>query len=191
VRGRIPVQDVAITRALPPDERAAVLVLEVHLWERYESKHNSLDTLDDGTVTTFLTVDHVQRILRRINAHKKGEKFAAEILKTILPELGLVEDTGQVKKPRARPNRGGTNEGGRHAQPSLLRSRWWRVYALPTFSRYLGRIAGAYRGEMHDRHETAFLSASLLCQQLIPARRRPSEFKKGSVQAAFWATGPP
>jgi hypothetical protein len=185
-------------KRLPPDERAAVEMLEAHLWHRQHTDHPALELLPDGTLGVFLTIGHVQKLLRQIGAHKHGEDYAAAVLNEHLPRLGLIEHTTRVKKPRVEPSRFGKNtdprsEGGRGAQPDEQHSYWWRVFRLPTLTRYVTPLAGAYR--VHEfwgaRLGPASLVGLLRCQLLIPARRRRRGFAHGSVQAAFWATGPP
>jgi hypothetical protein len=195
--GRVSLMPRHELEALPPDDRAAVIALEAHLWWRVEKKaeHELLEQGDDGKRDcVFLTVSHMQRLLRQTGAPKRGEKYAAECLRA-LQRLGLLEDTGRVKLPRATPNRAQRTEGGRHAQPSTHRSCWWRVYRVPAVSRIFGPIAGAYgwnKGRFGDgRQGEASLSAFLVRQGLLPKGRRPNKGRKGSVQEAFWATGPP
>jgi hypothetical protein len=191
--------------ALSPDEQDAVAVVETHLWKRLHQQRRdpfpALEVLPDGDgVGVFLTISHVQDLLREIGARKKGEDFAAEILKTILPRLGLLEDTGRTRKPRAKSSRGSAagkspQTGGRHAQPSLHRSYWLRIFKLPTLIKLLTPIAGAYPSRpgtspARPRGE-ASLVGLLRCQGLISGSRRRGGFSSVSVQAAFWATGPP
>jgi hypothetical protein len=204
VIGRVSVQPINVTKALPEDQRVAVDVLEVHLWQRGQRRKNpAFEVLPDGTAGVFLTTGHVRKILHQIRARKKGEKFAAQIINTILPGLGLIEDTGLTKKPRTRPHphqneshsQNGTDvteEGGRHSQPATLHSYWYRVFRLPTLTKMLTPICGAYGTTCLTRPKvTASLSALLKSQGLISKRKRRNGFSHGSVQEAFWATGPP
>ena len=176
--------------ALAPDDRWAVIALETHIWFRGEemTEYEPFEQGDDGKPDcVFLTAAHMQRLLRRCKAPKRGEKYAGECIQILL-RLGLLESTGRIKRPLAKKNRGGTTEGGRHAQTSTHHSFWWKIYRVPAISRVLAPIAGAYR---LNRQGEASLSAFLVRQGLIGRKRTPSSFAKGSVQAAFWATGPP
>jgi hypothetical protein len=187
------------TAALRPDERAAVEMLETHLWQRTRRAHRAhraLEVLPDG-VGVFLTVAHVQRVLRQIDAPKTGEKFAAHVINDLLPRLGLIEDTGGVKKPRVRTAHPGQQreDGGRHAQPNAARSYWWRVFRLPTLDCMFTPRTGAYPsapGTPVGRPRiSASLSALLRCQGLPARSRRWGQPSPGSPRAAFEATGPP
>jgi hypothetical protein len=196
-RGRITLLAAHEVAALPKDWQVAVAAFELHLWDRYQqAEHPPLEVLDDGGVGVFLTVGHMQALLRRSGSRKTGEKFAAEIINTILPTLGLIENTDVVKKPRvAKPvPQSQAVEGGRHAQPTEQRAFWWRVFKVPALSKLVGARAGAYPpkpGVPPVRHGSASLVALLRCQGLQGDSRRVSEFSSRSVQAAFWATGPP
>ena len=221
-QGRVSLQPIHITNALPTDERNAVRALELHLWQRSQRRKNpALEVLPDSTAGVFLTVGHMQGLLRQVGSKKTGEKFARRVLREILPGLGLIEDTGVTKKPRQRPHphqnennsqngrifagqdlltseggeQGGlgqTDEGGRHAQLSQHRSRWWRVFSLPTVNKMLIPICGAYAHTSLTRpNVSASLSALLKSQGLISGWKRRTSFNPGSVQEAFWATGPP
>ncbi|HZP72456.1 MAG TPA: hypothetical protein VFA97_03660 [Gaiellaceae bacterium] len=193
--GRITLQPIHVTDALPRAHREAVIVVETHLWLRqaHRDEHAPLEVLDDGTLGCFLTVERVRRLLRMTGARYCGEKTARRVLNEILPALGLIEDTGLVKKPAKRHPYPG--EGGRHAQPSLHRSRWWRIYRLPPLTRHVTPKCGAYNnwnGDVPPRAwGSASLSALLSCQGLIPERKRRVSFQRGSVQWAFANTGPP
>jgi hypothetical protein len=196
--GRVSLKPRHVLDALPEDERVSVELLEHHLWNRQRRAEPALEVLPDGGVGVFLTIGHVQGLLRQIGARKTGEDFAAEILNTILPRLGLLEDTGLTKKPKPRtrdPRATAEAEGGRHAQNTLHRSHWWRVFRLPTVAKLVTPRFGAYPprpGTEPPRHwGTASLVGLLRSQGLIPRRRRRSRVSAGSVQAAFWATGPP
>jgi hypothetical protein len=194
--GRVSLLSRHFVAALPPDERHAVEMLETHLWQRQE-RPEPPELLDDHTVGVFLTIGHVQKLLHEIDAPKKGEDYAAEILNSILPRLGLLEATGLTKKPRvARAHPGESREtGGRHAQPTIHCSYWWRIFRLPTLSKYLASRVGAYPEHpgtcvVRPRGE-ASLVGLLRCQGLISVFKPGRKFGRGSVQAAFWATGPP
>jgi hypothetical protein len=198
--GRVSMQPRHETNALPPDQRWAVAALEHHLWKRQHCRYPLFELLTDGTLGTFITIGYFQECLREVGAPKHGEDYAAACLNTILPALGLIEDSGTAKKPRApdlqerNPFRQNPNpEGGRAAQLDPEHSYWWRVFRLPTLTRYITPRAGAYRiGEFWGaRWDLASLVGLLRCQGLIPGRRRRRDFAYGSVQAAFHATGPP
>jgi hypothetical protein len=189
--------------ALKHDERAAVEFLEHHLWLRHHREALTgrddapLEVLDDGTVGVFLTIGYVQTLLRDMGADKIGEDHAATVINTILPRLGLLQATGYVKKPRVRRAHPGEQreEGGRHAQPSTSRAYWWRIFRLPTLTRLLTPRVGAYPlrpgNPTTPARDLASLVGLLRCQGLVRQPKRPSKFGRGSVQAAFWATGPP
>jgi hypothetical protein len=154
--------------------------------------------------------------LHYVGARCKGWKAAARQLKRA-EELGWIVDTGQVLKPavpekrRAAREKFGRGEGtepgvgGRDAQHSLLRSRWWRVYAVPAVTKALdARLprmwSGAYPHASDERDEErsggppkaqASLSAWLKSQGLIPKAERRRSVHKGSPRWAFHHTGPP
>ncbi len=184
--GRVTVQPIHVTNALPEAERIAVEVLELQLHLRAEGPRDAFEILGDGTPAIFLTTARVQKLLRLIDAPKKGKDYAREITREILPRLGLIEDSGEVKKP------GG---GGRKNQPPGPRSFWWTLYRIPFLSRIPRR--GAYPQDPGHPLSTPRLSgpASLLrvliCQGVFGGRPRRSSFEPGSVQWAFQATGPP
>lgn len=156
-----------------------------------------LEVLDDGSVGVFLTIGYMQTILRQMGAPKVGEDFAATIINTILPRLGLIEPTPFVKKPHVEEAHPGEprKNGGRHAQPSSIRSYWWRVFRLPSLGALLSPRAGAYSSRpgwpVPRLRGSASLVGLLRRQGLISARARASRYAHGSVQAAFQATGPP
>jgi hypothetical protein len=174
--------------------------LELHLLWRFEQDRHA--PLDDGG-ETFLTVAHVQRLLRATGARRQGEKAAAEAIRW-WQDFGLIVDTGKVKKPRAKRERIAAREhfgqgrrpaeGGRDAQPSNLRSYWWRVFAIVPIARVLtayARMQGAY-GRFGDVPQfPASLSAFLRRQGLIPGPRRRRTVRPGSVQWVFLNSGPP
>ncbi len=195
--GRVSLLPAHEVSALPADERIAVEVLERHLWLRQQRPDPALEVLPDGSLGVFLTIGYVQSLLHLIDAPKKGEDYAAEILNTILPRLGLIEQTDLTKKPRARVAHPGEQRetGGRHAQRTPLRSYWWRIFKLPTLTKLVTPIAGAYSRNPGTPPTRPLVSASLVgllrCQGLISPRRRKMRFLPGSVQAAFHATGPP
>jgi hypothetical protein len=55
---------------LPREHRAWVAALELHLLRRFQQ--NTYDPLDDGG-EIFLTVSHVQRLLKAVGAPRVGE----------------------------------------------------------------------------------------------------------------------
>jgi hypothetical protein len=197
VTGRVSLLPRHVVDALPPDERHAVEMLETHLWQRQQRREPTLEVMPDNTAGTFLTIGHVQKVLRQIKASKRGEDYAAEVLNTILPRLGLLQPTSVTKKPRSQHPHPGEQRatGGRHAQPTLQHSYWWRVFRLPTLDKYLTPRAGAYAAQtwaFGRRHiGEASLVGLLVRQGLISGFRPRRSFGRGSVQAAFWATGPP
>jgi hypothetical protein len=149
--------------------------------------------------------------LRYVGARCKGWKAAARQLERAR-ELGWIVDTGGVLKPgipeerqAARAKFGNERtEGGRDAQPSLQRSRWWRIYAIPAITKALdARLprmwSGAYPhasdewGEdVSERpHYTACLSAWLRCQGLIPKAEKRRSVRRGSIQWVHLNSGPP
>jgi hypothetical protein len=194
-----------VTGRLSERERAAVAALEHHLALRIESEHEPLDIDADGYSVTFLTVKRMQRCLRATGKWR-GEHFARECLNEILPRLGLIEDTGEVKKPeitdeqkklRRKHFGDGATSGGRDAQPSILHSYWWRMYRLPTLPRLIVSHFGVWLSDADGqtlrsgRKRGAFLSALHRSQELQFAPRRRSGFSPGSVQWAFAHSGPP
>ncbi len=190
VLGRVSVQPRHITAQLPEDERIAVEVLETHLYLRTRGTNAALEVLSDGTPAIFLTTRRIQKILRLIGARKTGKDYARRITKEILPRLGLLNDTGQVKKPG--------HHGGRHAQPPGPHSYWWTLYRIPTLTKLFTPRFGAYPerpGNPESSTPRPKGSASLLrllvCQGLISGTMRRRSSRPGSVQAAFQATGPP
>jgi hypothetical protein len=194
-RGRISLQPRHGTNALPERDRIAVEMLEHHLWLRQHRPEQSLELLPGGGVGVFLTIKYVRRLLREIGACWTGRDYAAEILNEILPRLGLIEYTGQVKKPRVEDNSFTTRaEGGRHAQPNEQHAFWWRIFRLSTLDKIV-QPTGAYPAHPGNptprRPGTASLLRLLKCQGLIRGRKPRGSFAPGSVQAAFWATGPP
>jgi hypothetical protein len=97
---------------LSHDEQAAVDALSWQIvWRCRQKRHPALE----GDDCIFLTVRHVQRLLRAIGAAKTGEKAAAAAISTMQAK-GWIEDTGRTKKPR----RGEQSvEGGKDSQPDL------------------------------------------------------------------------
>ena len=128
--GRVSLLPRHVVAALPEDDRVAVELLEQHLHERHPRREPALEVLPDGGVGVFLTIGYVQDTLRAMGARKTGEDYAAEIINTILPRLGLTRDTGLTKKPRTRDPHATTEAGGRHAQPQLGQSFWWRIFPI-------------------------------------------------------------
>jgi hypothetical protein len=186
-------------QALSREHRAWAKALELHLLRRFQQKR--YEPLDSGD-EIFLTVGYVQRLLRDVEAPRKGEKAAAEALAWLV-SFGLLEDTGKTKKPKASPSRAAAREhfgkssgteGGRDAQPSTLHSYWWRVFKVVAISRVLAayeQMQGAYGRFQEVPQLPASLSALLERQGLIPRRRAPGSFSLGSVQWAFAHSGPP
>ena len=186
-------------QALSREHRAWVKALELHLLRRF--RQNIHDPLDGGD-EIFLTVGYVQGLLRDVEAPRKGEKAAAEAI-LWWQHVGLLEDTGKTKKPKASPSRAAAREhfgssprveGGRDAQPSTLRSYWWRVFRVVPITRVLEafkKMQGAYGRFQEVPQLPASLSAFLERQGLIPRRRQRQSFSPGSVQWVFAHSGPP
>jgi hypothetical protein len=185
---------------MAPKERAATVALEWHVGFRSTREQDPLD-IRDGYAHTFLTIGHFQRCLRESGSKWVGEDFAAECLNTILPQLGLIEDTGTVWKPR-KPDQAlarrqkfapdSASYGGADAQADPLRSYWWRVFRLCTFPKLIVSAYGVWCDRFaRSRLSTACLVGLLRRQDLIPAKRRRSTPEPGSVQWAYQATGPP
>ncbi len=138
--GRVSLQARHLTEALPEDERIAVTLLETHLFLRREGPHDAFEILPDGTPGIFLTTPRVQLLLRLIGSRQTGRDFPRKITREILPRLGLLQDTGLTKKPRARTGK----EGGRHAQRSMQHSFWWPLHRIPPLTRLTTPRFGAY-----------------------------------------------
>jgi hypothetical protein len=184
---------------LSRDEREAVDALALHVWWR--CRQTGRPALE-GEDCVFLTVRHVQRLLRAIGAGKTGEKAAAAALAT-MQERGWIEDTGTTKKPRrsdrsrSRAERYGDPagpEGGKKAQPSTQPSYWWRVFRVPLLTAVVAGSRpwrGAYARFHAVPHHLASLSALLKRQGLISRPRRRSRPNPGSVQWVFLQSGPP
>ena len=194
--------------SLDDDQKIAVRFLDWHLRSRFEQKkHTPLEVVDSAPCGVFLTRRHVQSYLKRIRYRKTGIRFAAEVIESLIA-LGLLADTGEVKRPRRTANRiaaaakfqrSGSvqSEGGRDAQPSLEHSYWWRVFKvvpLEVVVRAYTRARGAYSsGETFKRPPswTASLCAFARRQGLIPPARNRRSCRRGSVQWAFANSGPP
>jgi len=117
-----------------------------------------------------ITIGHLQWWLKLTGARRRGRDYARDCLATAV-DLGLIEDTGKLLKPRRQPF------------GHLGRLVWWRVFAvLPLRKLRASRWSGG----------NAALPVSLRRwadrQGLIYHRPKPS---KGSVQEAFLITGPP
>ena len=111
---------------LPRDHRDAVNALAQHTLLRLEqTEFEPFD--EDGK--TFLSDGCMQCRLRDVGARCTGEKAAAKAIRWLC-ESGLLENTGEVEKPRRRANReaarekfgrgegaAGGGEGGRDSQP--------------------------------------------------------------------------
>ena len=181
--GRVSVQPRHVTNALPESERIAVEVLELQLWLRDHGPHDAFEILDDGTPAIFLTIGRVQELLRLIGARKRGRDYARQIRNEILPSLGLIEDTGLVKKPKK--------------QTKLGRSFWWNLYRVPVLEKLVSPKHGAYPERPGEPSPTghppglASLYRVLKSQGLIWTRPQGWDPGSGTVQIAFRATGPP
>ena len=204
---RSPVRTLA--RALAPDlenlsgdQRDAVNALAQHMLLRLEqTEFEPFD--EDGK--TFISNGWMQCRLRDVGARCQGEKAAAKALRWLC-ENGLLENTGEVKKPRRRENREAAREkfgrgegaaggeGGRDPQPSLHRSYWWRVYRVVPLSGALKayeKLQGAYGRFLEVPQHLASLSAWAICQGLISHHRGRTGARSGSVQYAYLHSGPP
>ena len=157
-------------------EQEAADALAHHVWWRCrQERHLALE----GEDCIFLTVSHLQRLLRAVGAVNTGEKAAAAAIAT-MQARGWLEDTGKVKKPRrpeqsvARAEHFQANgavelEGGKDSQPTLRRSYWWRVFRVPAITTLKKALTpqGAY-GRFEDvPQRLASLSAFLKRQGLI------------------------
>jgi hypothetical protein len=172
--------------SLTRDEQDAVDALSWHVvWRCRQKRHPALE----GEDSIFLTVKHVQRLLRAIGARKTGEKAAAGAIATMQAK-GWIEDTGQTKKPR----RGEQSiEGGKDSQPTNQRSYWWRVFRVAAISQAIKALkpSGAYWQPQRAPRRVASLSAFLKRQGLISRPKRRSRPNPGSVQWVFLHSGPP
>jgi hypothetical protein len=188
-------------RGLEEDGRAAVDALSLHVWWRArQDEHEAFEGEEDECV--FLTVRWMQGLLRAVGARKTGEKAAAAAI-AFLKQRGLLVDTGRTKKPRrsservARAEKFQTagpvaGEGGKDAQPTSLRSYWWRVFRVPALARVRASIPrGAYWQLGDGPQHSASLSAFLRRQGLISVPRRLSCPNPGSIQWVFAHSGPP
>jgi hypothetical protein len=189
-------------RGLEEDGRAAVDALSLHVWWRArQDEHEAFEGEEDDCV--FLTVPWMQGLLRAVGARKTGEKAAAGAIFFLVEQRGLIVDTGKTKKPRrnsesiARAEKFQTagpvaGEGGKDAQPTSLRSYWWRVFHVPALARVRASIPrGAYWQFGDGPQHSASLSAFLRRQGLISLPRRRSSPNPGSVQWVFAHSGPP
>ena len=197
----------AVWAELSDDERIAVRCIDLHLRRRFEQRaHEPLEEVEGERCRIFWTVGHVQRLLRRLRYRKTGEKFAAEVIATV-QRLGILVDTGRVKKP-ARGDQelaaaekfqpAGTEisaEGGQHAQPTIARSYWWRVFRvlpLQLILRQYRRLRAYDSGHVPDVPlHLRCLSALLRSQGLIRRTKRRSTPSPRSAQWQFRYSGPP
>lgn len=181
-------------------ERAAVNALGLHLhWRERQEQHPALE----GHDRVFLTAGWMQGLLRAVGARRAGEKAAREAIAS-LERLGVVEDTGEVKKPRRpaqsvdrarkfQPHGDVELEGGKDGQPTPGRSYWWRIFRVPALSKVMAALQpqGAYPEVPDLPQHLASLSALLRRQGLISPRRRGYRPNPGSVQWVFSHSGPP
>jgi hypothetical protein len=185
---------------LSRDEQEAADALAWHVvWRCRQERHPALE----GDDCIFLTVRHVQRLLRAVGAANTGEKAAAVAIATMQAK-GWVEDTGETKKPRRgerstakagkfQPHGEVELEGGKDGQPTIHRSYWWRIFRVPALSGVIKALKplGAY-GQLSDVPQAvASLSAFLIRQGLISRPKRRSRPNPGSVQWVFHHSGPP
>jgi hypothetical protein len=196
------------------DERDVVDAFLFHLYLREQGEYSAFE--DDLCV--FLSNGWMRGLLRAIGARKKGWKAAAKAIAE-LGRLGVIEDTGRVKKParspervlrakhfQPRPREGGekdvSSEGGYDAQPTSMRSYWWRVFRVPALAHARERFSpqGAYStwvspwgkaSQVKGPHSEASLSAFLRRQGLVNKPKGQKNANRGSVQWAFAHSGPP
>ena len=172
---------------LSRDEQDAVDALSWQIvWRCRQKRHPALE----GEDCIFLTVRHVQRLLRAIGAKKTGEKAAAAAIATMQAK-GWIEDTGRTKKPRR--GESSETEGGKDSQPDLQHAYWWRVFRVPAISQAIKALkpSGAYWQPQGAPRRVASLSAFLKRQGLISRSKRRSRPNPGSVQWVFAHSGPP
>ena len=172
--------------SLTRDEQEAVDALSRQIvWRCRQKRHPSLE----GEACIFLTIRHVQRLLRAIGARKTGEKAAAAAIATMQAK-GWIEDTGGTKKPRRGEQ---SAEGGKDSQPDLQHAYWWRIFRVPPLSQAIKALKpfGAYWQPQRAPRRVASLSAFLKRQGLISRPRRRSRPNPGSVQWVFAYSGPP
>jgi hypothetical protein len=172
--------------SLDEGERDAVNAFSLHLhWRDSLTEHPALE----GRDRVFLTVKWMQGLLRAVGARRSGEKAAQRAIGA-LQTLGVIEDTGETKKPR-RPAQSVQRarrfqpcgdvelEGGKDSQPTLGHSYWWRVFRVPALTTALAvlRPQGAYAHVPDRPQHLASLSALLRRQgdfaspARLPARR--------------------
>jgi hypothetical protein len=171
-------------RSLTRDEQDAVDALSWQIvWRCRQKRHPALE----GEDCIFLTVRHVQRLLRAIGARKTGEKAAAAAIAT-MQARGWIEDTGRTKKPQ----RGEESvEGGKDSQPDIQHAYWWRVFRVPAISQAIMTLKplGAYWQPQGAPRRVASLSAYLKRQGLISRPKRRARPNPGSVQWVFAHSG--
>jgi hypothetical protein len=83
-----------VRERLSPEEKASERAARRHL--RWRFQQDRFEALELGE-ETFLTVRYVQRLLRAVDAPRKGEKAAREALRW-WQEIGILVDTGRTKK---------------------------------------------------------------------------------------------
>jgi hypothetical protein len=175
-------------KALTRDEQDAVDALSWQIvWRCRQKRHPALE----GEDCIFLTVRHVQRLLRAIRARKTGEKAAAAAI-AAMQSKGWIVDTGRTKKPTRVTDLEST-EGGKDSQPDIQHAYWWRVFRVPAISQAIKAIKplGAYWQSRRAPRRVASLSAFLKRQGLISSSRCRSRPNPGSVQWVFAHSGPP
>jgi hypothetical protein len=149
---------------LSRDEQDAVDALSWQIvWRCRQKRHPALE----GEDCIFLTVRHVQRLLRAIGACKTGEKAAAAAI-AIMQAKGWIEDTGRTKKPQRAAD---LVEGGKDSQPDLQHAYWWRIFRVPAIPQAIKAVrpVGAYWQPRSAPRRVASLSAdTAVC---LPGRR--------------------
>ena len=111
------------------DRKIAVDFLWHHLSKRQRSAHDPVDVLDDGTLTTFLTVGYVSHSLRAMGVRPSGEKFAPG---DRTPDRERTPRRHRAREEAARPEQtarrrrfapDSESEGSQDAQTDIQRSR--------------------------------------------------------------------
>ena len=133
-------------KQLGDDDQVVATVLALQCAYRFhQRRHEPLEEVEGMSDCVFLTNGWVRKLLRLLGYRKTGLDFARWVIGRA-QELGYIEDTRKTRKPR-RPHlaiaRAGKNQkvgdvrtGGRpDSQPSMLRSRWWRVFRVPAITR--------------------------------------------------------
>lgn len=167
--------------ALDDIDRQRVRALALHVIFRVEQEQYAPLEVGDHPGATILTNAWVRELLRASGATFCGERAARQCI-AAWKQLGLVRDTGDAATPSG--------------QPSRFHSFWYPVYEIRPIASARQATRWRFRTWRGARatalpHQTASLSAWLVRKGLIPRRPSGSRFSPGSVQWAFWHTGPP